>query len=310
MPALTIVVPLDGSPFAENAIPIALSLARSANGHVEFVSVYLEEPLITEWQISGGELRSSYAEYLEGVIERVRQHAESRAVSTVLRGPVAKALRNHVAKRDDTLVVMSTHGRGPLSRAWLGSVADRLVRHASVPVLLQRPEEDRVVDLGKSVVFQRVVVALDGSKRAEAGLAWALRLGATHDPTFMLVRAVPPRYVTSPYLPHTVQETHETLEREDADARAYLCTLQRRLANDGLAIQIEVLPGVQPGSGIPKFAQRIGADLIVVTTHGRSGLPRLVLGSVADKVVRSATVPVLIVRSSETPDGHTGEGAA
>ena len=302
---MKIVVPLDGSPFAENAIPISLSLAGLLESGVELVSVCLDEPLIAEWQIPGDELRASYAEYLKAVIGRVGDTIDVDVTSTILSGRVAETLREHVSSSPDDLVVMSTHGRGPLSRAWLGSVADRLVRHSRVPVLLFRPAQEGPIDLRTPYAFTRIVVALDGSEYAEAGLDWAHRIGAPARATYVLVRAVPPRFAASPYMPYGVKEPQEVAGQEGEDAARYLLDVKTRWSRTGRTIETAVLPGVQPGPGVTTFARKTEADLIVVTTHGRSGLPRLLLGSVADKVIRSATTPVLIVRS---PDRAGGPG--
>jgi nucleotide-binding universal stress UspA family protein len=303
---MKVVVPLDGSPFAETAIPVSLSLARALGARIELVSIYLEEPLIAEWQIPGEELRASYEAYQQSVLQRLPSAADLDVVTTVLSGPVAETLETHVADGPDAIVIMSTHGRGPLSRAWLGSVADRLVRHARVPVLLLRPEDETPDGFETSYTFGSVVVALDGSERAEYGLVWAKHIAEATGAAIALVRAVPSRFVTSPYLPHTVRETQELLEQDEATARTYLTTLQDRLGATGMTVQTEILPGVQPGTGITRYADRTRASLVVVTTHGRGGLPRLVLGSVADKVIRGATTPVLIVRA---PSSHSAGDA-
>ncbi len=101
---------------------------------------------------------------------------------------------------------------------------------------------------------------------------------------------------SSPYLPHAVAETQETLARGRDEAERYLGEVASNLRSDGLDVTTEVLVGVPAGAGITRFAERGGFDLVAVATHGRGGIPRIVLGSVADKVVRGGHAPVLVVR--------------
>lgn len=296
MTAASILVPLDGSRFGEAALPSALGLARALAAPLELVSVYSDDPMVAGWRLAGEQVAEWFGGYLAELSEKIAQVGSVPVTTTVIGGPIAQQLEERAARTGTGFIVMSTHGRGAVSRAWLGSVADHVVRHVAVPVLLVRPTEDATVDLAAVPRFGRVLVALDGSERAEVGLEWAVQIGRAFDASYRLLRAVPPHYAPSPYLPHVIEETHQALERERDEAAAYLTEVARRLRQQGVTADTDTPAGVQPASAILHAAQEWHANLIAVATHGRGELTKLMLGSVADKVVRGASVPVLVIR--------------
>jgi len=291
-----ILVPVDGSKFAETSFPAAITLAERLDAELELVTVFFDEPVMAEWDVSTADLQAFHNEYVEDAAKRIRADAAIDVTTTVLGGPVGETLERHVAARSPDMVVISTHGRGAISRAWLGSVTDRLLRHIERPILIVRPTDNGAVDIGQRLIFGQILVALDGSDRAEAILPLTKEIGSAFDASYTLFRCVPPHYAASPYLPHAIAETREATERGEGDAAAYLDDVGARFREEGLTASNEVGVGVQPAPGIIRHACAVGADLIAIATHGRGGLPRLLLGSVADKVLRGAPMPVLVVR--------------
>lgn len=302
MTAMKILVPLDGSQFAEWALPYAIWLAETQTAEIELVSVYDKDPTVGGWPLSTKGVEEWFTAYLDGVRERLITHT-TRPVTTVMLPAhhVAKTVERHARDADTNLIVMSTHGRGPLARAWIGSVADHIVRHATQPVLLVRPAEDTAPPIDAPVTFQRLLVPLDGSPLAERALPWAERIAAVADAALTLLRAVlPPMNVQSPYLPHTIAETRDTLDEGRRAADAYLGEVATHLARRGRRVSTELQVGVRPATAILHYVERNPVDLIALATHGRGGLTRAVLGSVADKVVRGSSVPVLLARAHDT----------
>lgn len=299
MTSNTILVPLDGSAFGEAAVPVALGLARSLDLGIEFVSVFEDEPVVATWQVSAVEMRSLLIDYLKAISDRVAADSDVPIKSTVLGGSVTGTLEAHVSAKSPALVVMATHGRGPVSRAWLGSVADHVTRHVSMPVLLVRPENGEKVELTDAHQFRHILIPLDGSDRAENALPWATRIASGTGAAMTLMRVVsPPASLTSPYLPHAIQDVQEALRSGQREASDYLLGVAARLVREGLPKPKDVVAvGVAAASAIIRQAEESGVDLITITTHGRGGLPRLVLGSVADKVVRGAHAAVLVNRT-------------
>lgn len=321
-----ILVPLDGSTFAESALPLAAAVSKAAGAALDIVSAYdpLPPPVATGQDASGltvpahvdtlgaipvtaGEMRESLRDqrtvYLRDVAQRLREVAGTEAGVALVEGRADRAIIEQVETTGVDLVVMATHGRGPVERAWLGSVADQLVRELPVPVLLVRPVEEGA-DLSTPMSVTGVVVTLDGSDLAESVLDAALALGTALGVPVRLLRAVGTRMeFGSTYIPHAAQEYSEHVTAEREEATAYLEGVSGRLAGRGAApVTTEVVQGSAARSILDSIDPE-GTEIVAMATHGRGGLRRLVLGSVSDKVVRAATGPVLLVRPREDKRG-------
>lgn len=301
MTDLKILVPLDGSHFAEWALPAAVSLANRLPADLELVIVYDEEPTVGGWPLDAEGVEEWSVAYIRGLADELRKRTDRTIETTVLGGRhVAKTLERHLSTVADDLVVMTTHGRGAFGRAWLGSTADHIVRHGSTAVLLIRPDIENPASLDQAVTFSSILLPVDGSELAEKAVPWARRLGHAYDASYTLLRAVPPVMdLQSPYLPHTIEETREVLEEGRKAAEKYLDELAGRLEKQKMTVTTELEVPVRPATAILHYADRNPIDLIALATHGRGGLKRALLGSVADKVVRGAHVPVLLVRAAD-----------
>jgi nucleotide-binding universal stress UspA family protein len=295
----SLLVPLDGSDFGEHALPLALSLARRLGVPLRVVHVH-----VSPWGVYG-ELGGQYDEttdrilrerdraYLDAVVQRLAAAADVPLSSALLDGPVADAIGWHATAAESGLLVMTTHGRGPLARFWLGSVADALVRQASIPILLVQPKE-APPDLAQEPVLGRVLIPLDGSELAEQILEPALALGAATQAEYTLLRVVQPM---KPGGHIQLLKQLQDLHRQDwTEAQEYLERSTERLRSRALTVQTRVVSHDQPAAAILGDASAHGADLIALATQGRGGLKRLLLGSVADKVLRGAATPVLVYR--------------
>src|SRR5262249_38427954 len=153
----------------EHALPLAISIARRsgaglvlAHVHTSLAAVYPESGVPYDEDLDAV-LRRREEDYLAKVVQRIREVSPVQVNSVLLEGPIAAALEQRAAAVEADLLVMTTHGRGPLVRSWLGSVADELVRRAPVPVLVVRPHEARL-DLAQEVSLRRMLIALDGSE--------------------------------------------------------------------------------------------------------------------------------------------------
>jgi nucleotide-binding universal stress UspA family protein len=305
----SLLVPLDGSSFGEQALPLALSIARRAGVGLQLAHVanapapmYLQ-PRPNMENTYNPQLKEGAAAYLDGVARRLAGQARISVSTALLEGPVAEAIQKQVTAEGVDLVVMTTHGRGALSRAWLGSVADHLVRQLSVPLLFVRPREG-TVSPATEPEFRRVLIPLDGSPFAGQILEPAVTLGRLMDAEYLLVRVIQPLTPVSypldalaggaaaAVLAH-LEALHQQVRQE---AELYLEDVAGRLRSQGLRVQTRVVVGEQPGVAILQEAEVQHAGLIALGTHGRKGLERVFLGSVADKVVRGATIPILVQR--------------
>jgi nucleotide-binding universal stress UspA family protein len=226
----------------------------------------------------------------------------------VLEGTVPETLETHAAEVSAEVVVMASHGRGPLSRAWLGSVADHFVRHGPSRVLLVRPDEDRVEEeIGAAHLPtwhpRTVLLPLDGSEFSAAALPDALRLARAFDAELLLVQVVAyPLEVGTGYMPQSVQVGEAVVQGIRSSAERALADRAAALEEDGLRVKTAVTTDHQAAHGILTLADEHGADVIVMATHGRGGLARALVGSTTDKVVRGTDRPVWLHR----PDGARG----
>ena len=297
----TILVPLDGSTNAEQALPAAATLAHRGGGALHLVTVHV--PVATllasaEEPVANGELEQELWQeqetYLASTAVAVATPHGVEVTHAVvdLHGTVAKALADHAQAKRVGLVVMTTHGHGGVNRLWLGSVADRILRRVHVPVLLLRPTEGTL-----HTEFRRIVVALDGSPEGERALEPALAVGSlTGAAHYTLVQVVEPPVplITRMAMSPARMRPHWREQQENC-ARSYLERIGTRLRSQGISVATEMIAARGVGEQILGLAQSTGADLIVVGTHAARGMERLLLGSVADKVIRGASQPVLVV---------------
>lgn len=217
----------------------------------------------------------------------------------LIRGDAALQLSRYVEDAHADLVVITSHGRGPLNRLWLGSVTDTFIRHSTIPALVVRPTEDEALKLEPWPPPQRVLVPLDGSETSEMIFGKLDLLGDPAKLNAHLLRVVTyPRTVASPYMPHTVYENRVTVEEEREWVQDYLDVVAQRLRDRAMAsVHAESVTAQSAASGILESAQKADADVIALVTHARKGFNRLVLGSIADKVIRASDRPVLVVPS-------------
>jgi nucleotide-binding universal stress UspA family protein len=286
----TIMVPLDGSPFAEQALPWALCLARRAGATLELVRghvLYALTQPAAAWApfdpAAEADSKQEERAYLDAVARRLAGMAQVSITKTLVDGLETEGVLRRVREGRADLVVMATHGRGPLGRFFLGSVADVLVREASVPVLLVRPPGGATALPGPAA--EDVLVPLDGSSLAEQVLGPAADLAHLAGARCTLLRVVAP-VSFSPRQPAP--------EMSYAGALAYLEAVAGRLREQGLSVQMRVGVAARPAKAILKEARE--GTVIALATHGRGGVPRVALGSVADKAIRAAPCPVLVYR--------------
>lgn len=290
-----ILVPLDGSDLAAQALPHAVLQAHQFQARVLLLRVV--EPMLgaVARQAAAHEffLVQENAEfYLEGVAETLKGEGLSVEFCTRIGRP-AETIITLADEQNVDLIVMSTHGRSGIGRWVYGSVADKVLRGAEVPVFLIRASEN--VKSPEVPGYRRVLVPLDGSELAELVLPYAETWAQTFDAELILIRVptlpafAPLNSDASLLLPTLLSEAYE-------EADTYLANITRRLKAKGLKVH---KAAVEPGAiaeTIIDYAHDAGVDLIVMSTHGRSGLSRWVYGSVADRVLRGADVPVLLVR--------------
>ena len=310
MEKTAILVPLDGSTVAEGALPYAEALAAAFRSQLRLLIALNPDYLGTTSAALGVDPRlerSVWQDTSERYLSRTAAplHARGLSVDTVvaLGDPVGEILR---AEESATLVVMATHGRGAVQRWIIGSVADKVMRLGTRPVLLVRaPEQAKTI---REVKIKRLLVPLDGSPLAEEALPEALKLAQATGASVSLVRVQPwlsaMLYADGENSGYASDVAAWETDVEEA-AQQYLAEVKQRLP---AAIHPEavVLRG-DASLMLDEYAKQHDIDLVVMSTHGRSGLRRAVLGSVAERLVR-AGLPAILVRPSakaaETSDAQ------
>jgi nucleotide-binding universal stress UspA family protein len=268
--AKTIIVPLDGSEFAERALTTAHNLARQSGAEIVLVTSRL-----------GGVPES------DSYLRLTAQSAGMESARTIVfEDRLADAAIATLAENEpDALVCMTTHARGGLGEAVFGSVTERVLHQAYVPLVLVGPS---VADVGTRT-FEELVVCLDGSRAAGEILPRAALVARDLDIPMLLVGVVDPDTVRKP-------STDDPVALEAAPLRL----AARTLGGSGLAVSWEVIHGRDPASAIVDFATTRATPLLAMTTHGRTGLARVTTGSVTMSVVQHASCPVLVRRTRLT----------
>ncbi|BCX05700.1 MAG: universal stress protein [Candidatus Roseilinea sp.] len=220
-----------------------------------------------------------------------------------------EAILDIAAEEGADLIAMATHGRGGISRFLLGSVADRVVRHATAPVLLVRPAGLRESSSEELPTYRRILVPLDGSELANTVLPYVHSLATCTGAEVLLLQVVPEpapevivtraqfgwERVMSGSIASGSADLARWIEHATAAARDRLDAVATVLAESGIRVETTVSVG-RPAEAILDMAEHQGADLIAMATHGYGGIRRFLMGSVADRVVRHASAPVLLVR--------------
>lgn len=301
----TLLVPLDGSALAERALPIALDIARRTGGEVHLVRAHVPlaivgataEGVFTQDMLAADDaLRARAKAYLDDQAARLHAEWGVRVVAHVEDGSAAGLITEVADRVLADLIVLTTHGHGGFAPDWLGSVADAVIRHSHRPVLAL-PENDE--HKGEAFTPRRIMVTLDGSERSETILPVARELALVFGASLDLVRIV------APYIPMDVVTTLAAdrpdpmgIDAETARAKESLDAIIATLAQAGIKASSTVRVDVSPTKALRDHAKETDPDCLAIATQGR-GLSRVFLGSVADKLIRTAQRPVLVLRPTK-----------
>lgn len=301
-PFTRILLPYDGSEPADAALSYAIAFAR-AGAALDVVYVVDERPLVSQSATTLAaydpaplfEALEAQGEAIATDVQRRCREAGVGASSTVVHELPVAGIVGTAARNGDQLIVIGTHARNGVPRAFLGSTTDGILRSGTVPVMTVRAG----MRAPTTPPLRKVVVALDDSEPADAAavlaasFSWELGtecvLCSVFDSRETYDKAMAYGYDPSPFLHDLRTHAHAVVER----------------ARTGIAFAAdttsEAIVEEEPAAGIIAAAERSGADAIVLGSHGRTGLHRLFLGSVAEAVVRHSPIPVIVVRSAITP---------
>jgi nucleotide-binding universal stress UspA family protein len=295
---------LDGTAAGDQVLPYVKLLAKRLGQPVTLLAVILGDddldPINSPANIATASLRVEQRRFAQRYLDTVAEGlAQDGIVATteVVTGPVAERIVAFADVLQSGLIAMGTHGRVGPERWFLGSVADKVVRLATVPVLLIRPR-----DAGPAVPasIAQIVLPLDGSPLAEVALPYARYLAKAFSAPLILVRTEPitgwGMTYTEPY--GGAVFAPELLTSMEGEAQRYLEQTAAPLRSDGIETRTRYVVFRSPEGEIADLVGTTPGTLVVMSTHGRSGLRRTLLGSVTDRVIRSSAAPVLVVRES------------
>ncbi len=299
-----LLIPLDGSSLAEQAIGQACAIARGANATLDVVQV-VEPPLAAEIPVRGPTWSEAHT-YIESIADEIESGATIPTTHAALTGEVTEMICRRAMDTEADLIVMTSRGRTGFGRAVLGSIADGVVRRSFIPVLLMHPAATFAGKFQQRHTFRRILVPLDGSAASQEILPAANDLARAVDAQIQLLRVVQPVPVFAYdvtgvslggppiYQPALLDDLATTRLCDDADEQ--LAAIARTLEDrSGVAVGTQVVVADSVATAIINFARGHHIDGIAMATHGR-GASRLIIGSVADKVLRHSGMPLLLRR--------------
>ena len=299
-----ILLPLDGSDVARSALATAVGISRLLDTRLTLMSVLQEgstsaRPVgATHGAGSDGsadiepDAESLAAAYLDAIATELQQLGVQTDSTVVTNPDAASEIVLTARDRDAQLIVMASRGRSGIVRGLLGSVTDRVIHSSPIPVMVVPADDDS--DVARWTP-RSIIVPLDGSELAESALPHAEMMAGVANIPIILVRSVPfPITYGADMYAGMSTAMIASAEEDEKIARQYLAEVATRLRAHGHHVETHMSAG-HPRTEIAAVAQETEDSIVIMTTRGASGLTRWVVGSVADSVIRSSGVPVLII---------------
>jgi nucleotide-binding universal stress UspA family protein len=282
-----VIVPVDGSDESKHVLPYVSYLASQFDFAVHLLGVGIGD--------KRRRVNRLLEEYLNEVVRDL--HADNiKADIVMLYGRPAEEILAYNESNKYDLILMTTHGRGGITRWWIGSVAEQVVSESPTPILLIRSKAaDQSLSVNK-VSFNNILVPLDGSEIGETALPYVEELAARTDACVTLLHVIPVHYAFDPKAGNNNSDNLTESTQKASDE--YLHGIAGLLEQRGIKTICKVGNG-DPANVVVDYAGENDIDLIAMSTHGRSGVARWVLGSVADKVLHESEKPLWLVRSSK-----------
>jgi len=296
-----VLVPLDGSELAEGALVYAKEVARRLRLAVVLFHVYgsAETELVPARQAyinsKVDTIRRELKAQTEAGIEPIGEEVTVRG--ELAEGYPAEEILRYAAENSIDFILMSTHGRTGIKLWAMGSVADKVLRASRVPIWLIRAGVPPEI-ISDKLPTRRMIVLLDGSELAESVLPHVETLAKQRGADLVdiiLLGVCEPMPVAAYYYATVPIDWEDYIVRCKREDEQYLTNIEKRLKSAGLKAHSELLMG-KPADAIIDYVSKNPINLIVMSTHGRSGLSRWVYGSVAEKVLHGTSTPIFLVR--------------
>lgn len=294
-----ILVPLDGSRTAEMVLPYGEMITTKFSAEIIIASVS---------ELHAEEVDPLYHSYQERIIEKVELQLKDweakegvKVKGVVLFGKPADEILKYAKENNLDLIAMCSRGRSSRGPWLLGNIAAKVLRAAEIPVLLIRKPIDSTYIQEKRLV-KKILLPLDGSRLGEIAIPYAEALALAFNAEIILFQVYTPSTIETGYrVPEITLATQREIEEHNKEfAQSYLRQWEIKFQEKGLVTSCVLKLG-SPADQILEYAEENGIDLIVMSTHGRSGIGRWVFGSVTDKVLHSGDMAVLTVRAMKSP---------
>lgn len=296
-----ILVPLDGSQLAECVLPHCVAIARSFDAEITLLKIFEKNRAgaatqlfdLVNWQIN----KTKSALYLEKTQTQI-QALNVRARTVVMEGLVAEGIAEYAQNQGVKLIVLSSHGSNGLTQWCLSSITQKIILSAQTSLLIVRAQQNHAGEFSEPPVYQRILVPLDGSQRAENVLPIVTQLAQCHKSQIHLVQIIqtPEMVRQMPPTPEDIDLSNRVVARNQEEAGRYLEQLKSRSALEGIAVQTHLITGENTAAELHKVAEQERVDLVALSAHGYSGNHHWPYGSLVNNFIMYGKAPLLIVQ--------------
>jgi nucleotide-binding universal stress UspA family protein len=304
-----ILVPLDGSPIAECVLPHAVAMARAFQARVVLLRVPDKNQAsekaqlfdLVNWQIN----KTGAKLYLEKVSNRL-ENSGLKIETNVLEGLVAESITEYAQNQGIKLIILSSHGRSGLSQWGISGVTQKIIFNAPTSVLIIRAHQPKANELIEGQ-YKRIMVPLDGSRRAENVLPMVTLLARFHKSQIHVVHVVkkPEMARQMPLAREDVELSERLVARNREEAIRYLDQVRLNSPLEGIEVQTHLLTSDNPAAAIHELADKEGIEMIALSAHGYSGYQQWPYGGMVSNFVLYSKIPLLIVQDLPVKEERT-----
>lgn len=278
----------DGSEFSEGAVREAIRLAKRCSSALTAISVIETNP---EFETTAPAILEKMEKEVRAHLNEVKVRAKKEGVdceTVAYEGEDSyKYIVDEAVKRKSSMIIMGRRGKKGFKRLVMGSTTSWTIGHAPCSVM--------VVPRSAQVEFKHIVMATDGSKSSLAAASEAIGIAKRNNSALTVISVVPSEFLPPTDLELNVDQREMMADRDLREAEKSAKSVKDAAQKEGVAVKAFVMSG-KPAEAIVETAKEKGADLIVLGSHGRTGLDRLLMGSVAERVVVLTERAVLVVR--------------
>jgi nucleotide-binding universal stress UspA family protein len=299
----TILVPLDGSQLAECVLPHVVAIARSFNSEITLLRLLEKKQAGTSaqlfdllnWQIN----KTKAALYLEKTKAQF-QELSLRAQTTVLEGLEAEGITEYARTQGMQLIILSSHGRNGLTQWGISNVTQKVILSSQTSLLIVRAHQQDIQanELSEKALYQRILVPLDGSQRAENVLPIITQLAQFHKSQIHLVQVVqtPEMARQMPPAREDIDLSNQIVARNREEAERYLEQVKSRSVLEGIAVQTHLITSDNAAVALHQLAEQERIDMVALSAHGYSGNRQWPYGSMVNNFIMYGKVSLLIVQ--------------